>query len=119
MHTYLHVLDGRMRVRLPELRGSEARAQAINGILSAIHGVTRVETNVTTGSVLVHFDRRVVEAEVLLEAIGCDPSSSPREPRVPVMTPNTSDSDPGSRVARVLFEKSIEIAATRLLMAII
>jgi hypothetical protein len=52
----IHHIPGRMRVRLPRLKGKAGALDSIKQSISGINGVTSVDTNATTGSVLVNYD---------------------------------------------------------------
>jgi copper chaperone CopZ len=56
MSSYLHVMDGRLRVKVPEVRRSVGRARHVEGVLKSLPGVMGVTANPTTGNVLVLFD---------------------------------------------------------------
>jgi hypothetical protein len=56
----VHHLPGRVRLRLPSLRGEAETLGQVQGWIRQLPGVRRVQANPVTGSVLVHYD---VEAE--------------------------------------------------------
>src|SRR5262245_39997066 len=49
----MHAIDGRVRIKLPAVRGSAAMAGAVTARLRAIDGVDGVHANPITGSVVV------------------------------------------------------------------
>jgi hypothetical protein len=51
-----HHIPGRMRVKLPRMKGRAAALDKIKQSVSKMPGVTSVDTNSTTGSVLVNYD---------------------------------------------------------------
>jgi len=53
---YLHVLDGRLRIKVPALKGSPDEAARLESRLRLIDGVDCVTANPVTGSVLVLYD---------------------------------------------------------------
>ena len=63
-------VPGRVRVRLPELRGAPALAHAVQSRLAGHAAVRSVTTNAITGSVLVRFDPRGLDVRRLLAAVG-------------------------------------------------
>jgi Ca2+-transporting ATPase len=63
-------VPGRARVRLPALRGEPALARALETRLAGHAAVQRVSTNPITGSVLIHFDPRRLDAGQLLATVG-------------------------------------------------
>jgi hypothetical protein len=58
----IHTLPGRVRVRLPRLKGNASLAGEVERTLTALAGVHHVETSTTTGSVLVLYEPRLLEA---------------------------------------------------------
>jgi hypothetical protein len=66
---YVHLLPGRIRVRVPETwRDPEAGALLESG-LSQLSGVQTVCANELTGNVLVHYDAEAVDAQQVLAHI--------------------------------------------------
>ena len=57
---YLHVLDGRLRIKLPQVKGAPQRALAVEQLLLGLDGVTDVTANPITGNVLVLFTAAVI-----------------------------------------------------------
>jgi hypothetical protein len=49
----IHAITGRMRLRVPSLKGNEELSRRLHERLSAVPGITRVEANPVTASVLV------------------------------------------------------------------
>ncbi len=71
---YLHALDGRLRIKVAEVKGSPAKALEIESQLQRCDGINRVTANPTTGNVLVLYDpRRIKQSEIIgtLRALGC------------------------------------------------
>lgn len=52
----VHHIPGRLRIKLPQAKGNHALMQRIYESFSPHHGIRRVETNATTGSVLIQYD---------------------------------------------------------------
>ena len=52
----VHAIPGRIRLKIPQVRGNSALAAAVEARLSGLAGVRRVEANPVTGSVLVLFE---------------------------------------------------------------
>ncbi len=66
---YLHVLDGRLRIKLPQVKGAPQRALAIEQLLLGLDGVTDVTANPTTGNVLVLFTSAVISQHDIIAAL--------------------------------------------------
>lgn len=66
MSSYLHVMDGRLRVKIRETKRSLSQAEEVEQVLRSLPGVTRVTANPTTGNVLVLFDsNRLTHDDIL------------------------------------------------------
>ena len=55
-----HIPDGRIRIKVPEVKGSHAMAGEMESQLTKLEGVAHVKVNLLTGSVLVLFDAQVI-----------------------------------------------------------
>jgi hypothetical protein len=55
-----HIPAGRIRIRVPEVKGSPAMAGEMESQLAKLEGVAHVKANLLTGSVLVLFDAQVI-----------------------------------------------------------
>ena len=66
---YLHVLDGRLRIKLPQVKGTSQRALAVEQLLLGLDGVTDVTANPTTGNVLVLFTSAVIGQHDIVAAL--------------------------------------------------
>jgi Heavy metal associated domain 2 len=56
-------VPGRLRVRVPDLRGEAARASQLEQRLASVPGVARTQANPVTGSVLVEYDPHLTPAD--------------------------------------------------------
>ena len=57
---YYHKLDGRIRIKVPEVKGSPVMADVLESQLAKLNGVAHVQANSLTGYVLVIFDYQVI-----------------------------------------------------------
>ena len=57
---YYHKPDGRVRIKVPEVKGPPAMADELESRLAKLNDVTHVQVNPMTGYVLVLFDYQVV-----------------------------------------------------------
>jgi copper chaperone CopZ len=65
--SYLHVMDGRVRVKVPEMKRSASKALHVEEVIKSLEGITRVWPNPTTGNVLVYFDSaKLTHTDILL-----------------------------------------------------
>lgn len=58
--SYLHVMDGRLRVKIPEMKRSAQRARHVEELISALEGVIQASANPTTGNLLVLYHSHVL-----------------------------------------------------------
>lgn len=116
MTTYLHAIDGRIRARLPEIRGNRRGAARLRADLRTLSGVTAVTANPLTGSVLVEYDSDALSADAIFDVLNVQPPTN--EPKTGALLKTESvRSDPSVR--DVLAEKLLELAAERLLLALL
>lgn len=86
----VHSLPGRTRFRIPERRHDQAFFSELAKHLAALKGVTKVESNPMTASVLLHHDGEI--GDLLAQALG-----SP----LPTMVEIASSAPPVARRIRV------------------
>src|SRR5262249_11732038 len=65
MNVLLHVLEGRMRLKIREVKGSPAEAIAVESRLRELDGIHHVTANPLTGSVLVLYDSELSGVEAI------------------------------------------------------
>ncbi len=67
--SYVHHIPGRIRVRSEAVKNSLARARQLETRLRSMNGVRDVAINLTTGSVLIHYQAGAVSGERLIEEV--------------------------------------------------
>jgi copper chaperone CopZ len=116
VNVYLHVLDGRLRIKVPEVKGAPLKASKVMGALSKIRGVTYVQANPTTGSVLVLFESEVISPEQIVQALrqtGCLLNTGI------VSTQGGKPEGVGQRLAETLLHSVFEAAIQRAILSLI
>jgi Heavy metal associated domain 2 len=58
----VHAIPGRVRVKIASLKENAALVRDVQGRLSGVQGIQRVEVNPITGSVLILYDRTAFES---------------------------------------------------------
>jgi hypothetical protein len=117
MNVYLqHVIEGRLRVKVPEIKRAPLKATEVLQALRRVRGVSHVQTNLTTGSVLVLFESDLLSPEqivLILQSIGCLVHTS--------STALKSGNHKGvaQKLAEVLVQSVFELAVQRAVMALI
>ncbi|MDQ6665502.1 MAG: hypothetical protein M3Z23_14060 [Acidobacteriota bacterium] len=69
MSCYIHHLPGRLRVRVPGLKGNPAGAAKIVERLTALDGVMGAQANPVTGSVLIRYDTTIANGSECLNLL--------------------------------------------------
>jgi copper chaperone CopZ len=69
MSNYIHHISGRLRLNLAQIKRQPARAQEVQAAIWRINGVTSVEPNITTGSLLIRYDTAKVEVGTILHSM--------------------------------------------------
>lgn len=64
-----HALPGRLRFRVPAIRGHREAAAEVQARLQRLEGVNTAEVSQTTGSVLLTYRQAVVEPELLFAGV--------------------------------------------------
>jgi hypothetical protein len=64
--SYIHALNGRLRIKVPEVKGAPPRALDIEGRLRRIDGIDQATANPTTGNVLILYNvGRITQQRIL------------------------------------------------------
>jgi copper chaperone CopZ len=66
--SYVHALEGRLRIKIPEVKGAPLKAREIERHLASCPGVEEVTANPITGSVLVLYNPRLIGQEEIVFA---------------------------------------------------
>ncbi|AEH45469.1 hypothetical protein Thein_1609 [Thermodesulfatator indicus DSM 15286] len=69
MSYYLHKVKGRIRLRTPIIKNNEAAAELIKDFIMHLGGVTSVNTNTLTGSIVINYNPAVIDAEEIVQAL--------------------------------------------------
>ena len=113
---YVHALDGRLRIKVAEVKGRPHVARFVEEQLRARAGVTEVTANPTTGNVLVLYEpARITQRDVVraLHALGClrrPPSVAPATARRHAIV---------GHVAQTVARATVEMALQRVVYALV
>jgi len=69
MGCYVHEIPGRLRVKIPLVKGRPGTAQEIEKLLRAIEGIDSTATNTTTGSVVINCNSKTLTSDKILSAL--------------------------------------------------
>ena len=113
--TYVHALEGRLRIKVAGVKGTPTGASRVESHLRSVDGVLEVIANPMTGNVLVLYDPSGTDQSGImgaLRALGCLPYKSPA-------TERASELHLLLRVARVIAQAATEAALQQALIALI
>ena len=63
MSYYWHHVPGRLRLKTPVIKGSEAEAANIQEFLKPVWGILSTAVNTVTGSLVINYDPQVIDPE--------------------------------------------------------
>ncbi len=63
---YYHCLKGRLRIRVPGLKGCPQMALDIERKMASVKGVIKMDTSLVTGSILIYFDPARTNADFII-----------------------------------------------------
>jgi hypothetical protein len=66
MRNYYHNVPGRLRVKMPILKGRPAGISAIEELLFDLEGIEQIKTNPLTGSVVVNYDPERIDPQQIV-----------------------------------------------------
>jgi len=65
--SYVHALDGRLRIKIPEVKNAPLKAREVEHHLKLLPGVEQVSANPVTGNVLILYNPNLIsQAEIVL-----------------------------------------------------
>jgi copper chaperone CopZ len=118
--SYVHALEGRLRIKIPEVKGVPSQAREIERHLSLCPGVEEVSANPITGSVLVLYNPRLIGQEEIILAfkeIGYPVETTPQPHQGSGGNPHHAGAF--SRATTAVASTLLEVALSRLVAAII
>jgi copper chaperone CopZ len=113
---YVHALNGRLRIKVAEVKGRPQVARFVEEQLRSLAGITEVTANPTTGNVLVLYEpARVTQQDVVraLHALGC----LRRVPRIE--RPTARRNAIVGHVAQTVARATVEMALQRVVYALV
>jgi hypothetical protein len=69
MGCYVHDIPGRLRVRIPSIKGNPETAEDVRRILKAIEGIDSTAVNTVTGSVVINYNIKTLDSEKILSTL--------------------------------------------------
>lgn len=122
--SYLHILDGRIRVKIAEVKRSPHLATTLEQRLLDLPGVTHAQANRMSGNVLILHDVAQINTQEILDVLrvplhhhALARATLPMREKPMATQPSTAGL--GSKAAEVIFMKALEIATERLILALL
>jgi copper chaperone CopZ len=119
--TYIHALDGRLRIKVTGVKGAPRRALEIEDELQAIDGVDHVKANPTTGNILIVYrPDKIGQHEVVsaLHGLGCLQEHDRAQMLAGSYSGGIAEGFSGM-LAETLVRSTMELALQRLVSALI
>lgn len=69
MSYYVHDIPGRLRVKIPSIKGSPNAANNVEGLLKAIEGIDSTAVNTLTGSIVINYNAGTVSSNEVLRIL--------------------------------------------------
>lgn len=69
MSHYIHDIPGRLRVRTPVIQRNPHLAQEVYALLAVLRGIESVTVKVVTGSIVIHYDHKVIRSRQIIAAL--------------------------------------------------
>ncbi|MGA3113901.1 MAG: HMA2 domain-containing protein [Syntrophobacteraceae bacterium] len=102
---YFHAIDGRMRLGIPGVKGSWAKAQELKDRIINYWGINDVRPNPTTGNVLITYDpQRISQYDILKSLYELGYLQDCRSFAAGLQAISAGGSDWGSTLVRVALE---------------
>lgn len=64
--SYVHALDGRLRIKIPEVKGAPVQAREVESHLQLLTGMVEVSANTITGNVLILYNPRLLREDQII-----------------------------------------------------
>ncbi len=118
--SYVHALDGRLRIKIPEVKNAPLKAREVEQHLALSPGVDQVSANPVTGNVLILYNPRLIgQEEIILALKELGYLEEGRTPGVGVSGPTQNPGSFLTKVTTTVASTLMEVALTRLVAALI
>jgi hypothetical protein len=116
---YIHSLDGRLRIKIPEVKGSSTRAAGVEKSLSAVVGVENVLANPVTGNVLILYNPTLCSRDQVFDALVQATPSAASLRGSPNVSRYQAIEALGCQIIEAAVRSTVEIAVRRLIAAVL
>jgi len=122
MAHYIHHVPGRLRVKTPAVKRNETQARLARETLEGTEGITAIDVNVVTGSIVINYDHRVGDGGAILDLLR-ERGYITRVPSSKGISVFPNEAGVGQKVTDIVVSKLVETvlerSATALIAAII
>jgi hypothetical protein len=118
--SFVHALTGRLRLKIPEIKGDPMKAQEMENQFNLLTGMQQVSANPVTGSLLLIYDPHLLKQKEIfafLKELGYFRDSSGRQ--VTFLTSAPGNQGVVEKITTTLASGLMEVALTRLVTALI
>ena len=116
----VHALEGRLRIKVPKVKGAAGEAQEVEHHLRQSAGVEYVSANPTTGNVLILYNPRLTAQEDIVSSLKeFGYLSHPRPADIPGTGSRSTQTGVVEKVTATVAASLMEVALTRLVSALI
>ena len=123
--SYIHALEGRLRVRSALVKGSRPKAQEVEAHFRGYEGITEVVANPVTGSILFHYESQRVDQNEILEHLHIlgwlSKDTATQKPPTfhPIHVTLKIPEEFGLKIVKTVVTSTVEVALQRLVYALI
>lgn len=117
---YVHALAGRLRIKIPKIKGAADKAQELEEHLQQFTGIESVSANPTTGNVLVLYNSQRIDQWNIISSLKDLGYLSPAASTVRgLVSPQSSPQGVVEKVTAVVATTLMEVALSRLVGGLI
>ncbi len=116
---YVHALNGRLRIKIPGLKGNPAKAQELEHQFSLLTGMQQVSANPVTGSLLLIYNSHALTQDKIFAALQESGYIRTHSSRQDFSHPASSSHGVFEKITGTLASGLMELALTRLVSALI
>ena len=69
MSYYIHHVTGRLRIKTPAIKRNNEAGNAIRKMLGSMSGIVTIFINLTTGSILIHYDPNILNYKAIISLL--------------------------------------------------
>ena len=103
MNYYIHETPGRVRIKIPSIKGKPDRGQEALAVLQSLRGIENATINHLTGSIVINYDPQTTSTEVILLVLADSGFVAPEIVKKKTTAVYKSSAMAGEAIGRALF----------------